>query len=460
MQKITLINFNTGLPVSLKAMGEDGERQKWLPVASLYLVGALEKKGFEVDFRDFQFLPVKKFYALESLANSMENSSDIIALSISADMLPFALLFCREIKKRFPGKKIILGGPGVKTIEERVIRKFPWIDVIVFGEAEKTLPELLDSILKGKGLKKIKGIAFRSEEKTFITPVRKPLTELDELPFPAYHKVNLKEYNLVSIITSRGCSFKCAFCTHSCENSPVRYRSIEEVVREIDFLASEFGCNKIKVLDDNFAFNKKRVKEFCSEIKKMNREIGFEISATPSCLDEDLMKELSEAGIKKVIFGIESASNKILERINKPFTAEQAQKSIKESINYFDSTILSFMWGFPFETVKEFRKTLLLYSYYDQLLSERIDAGLGLLIPLPESMLFKQFRHSLRFSEELSWNGLLSLRDSKKHLNPEMRKKIISMINSSPEIFSPFYYYHHKGIEEKNAILRESAEII
>jgi len=459
MADITLINFNTGLNLSLGEVGTGSNRCKYLPVGSLYLVSSLEEKGFEVDFRDYQFLPPEKFYDIESLASSLKSSSDILGVSVSTDMLPFAMLFFKEIKERFPEKRIIIGGPGVKAIEEKLMKEFPWVDVLVFGDGEQTITELLDSMIKEKDLKKVEGISFRSKKGIFFTPPRKTLSDLDKLLYPDYHKIKLKDYDLKSIITARGCCFRCAFCNHSLDHTPVRYRSIDNVMKEIELLASEFGCTELKILDDNFAFNKKRARLFCTELKKLKVDLRLDISVTLSCLNENLMRELSSAGVTSILFGIESASNRILKRINKPFTLEQAEKAIKKSANYFDAIELSFIWGFPFETMQEFRKTLFYYIYYGGLFKEKNKTGLGMLIPLPESMLFKEFGNSIRFSEELSWNGLVSLNDSRDYMQLIPRKELISLIKTYPKIFSSFYYYPHRDIKKKNYLLKKNLEI-
>jgi len=120
---------------------ENIERELHVPLGPLYLTRALEDAGLEVDFRDYQLCPVKDPFDLNEFLDFMKDPSPVIGLSCMANLLPFTILAAKALKERYPDKKIILGGVGSKSVEDKILRRFPWIDIISRGEGELTGPE-------------------------------------------------------------------------------------------------------------------------------------------------------------------------------------------------------------------------------------------------------------------------------------------------------------------------------
>ncbi|MBW2086077.1 MAG: radical SAM protein [Deltaproteobacteria bacterium] len=172
-------------------------------------------------------------------------------------------------------------------------------------------------------------------------------------------------------------------------------------------------------------------------------------------MDKDLMREMVDHGCMQIRYGIESGSNKTLKRIKKGFTIERAYKTAKESVQYFPSVHASFIWGYPFESMSEFERTLDWVSTFE-------DAGVTVLLfeysPLPGSQLYKESEGKLKFSketysffvvtghEEISEDGF----DAKPQSNP-----VYQLIKKHPQIFSGFYKYENTASYWKNERLEQ-----
>ena len=139
---ITIVNLN----MLFVRYGEKVERELHVPLGCLYLTRALENTGFSVDFRDYQTCETDDLFNIETFLAFLENPAPVIGLACMANLMPFTILAAKALKARHPDKTIVLGGVGPKAIEEKVLSRFPWIDVIARGEGEITGPELLKAL--------------------------------------------------------------------------------------------------------------------------------------------------------------------------------------------------------------------------------------------------------------------------------------------------------------------------
>ena len=163
---ITLINLN----MLFMRYGEEIERELHVPLGPLYLVRALENAKFQVDFRDYQCVDSEEPFERQTFLDfvSQPEPADVIGVSCMANLLPFTILALKAVKEKYPNKTLVLGGVGSKSVEEKILRRFPWIDLICRGEAERTGPELLKllkSRSKTKNFEKIEGISFRNRNR-------------------------------------------------------------------------------------------------------------------------------------------------------------------------------------------------------------------------------------------------------------------------------------------------------
>ena len=241
------------------------------PLGVCYVAAAFEVAGAEVCIFDFL---VSEYSQNRLKAWMDEFSPDVVgATSVTMNFPQAAQILC-EAKKISPSVVTVMGGPHVSFDFHKGLHQYPGIDIMVIGEGEATIQELIPSIRDRRNWHGIKGIAFLENGDTVYTGPRQFIQDLDTLPMPARHLIPLSRYQAlgfpVSIITSRGCPNRCIFCQgRHMVGAKVRYRSVSRICDEIEGILKH-GFTRLNIADDFFTFDYKRVKAFCTEIKNRN----------------------------------------------------------------------------------------------------------------------------------------------------------------------------------------------
>jgi len=335
------------------------------PISLLYIVSILEKEfGFTVDFHDL---------SVDPLLTPVENSyTCLIITSTPLDRWETPYLDYHDciktidsIKTTYHGMRVILTGAHGTITPDLLFQQSPYIDIIVRGEPEDTIRD----IFNGQPLHTVKGISYRANSEITHNPLRDNHVDLDSLPMPAYHKIDIHkyEYNDSEILpkpftimeTSRGCPHACVFCNKSMHGNRYRYRHAKNVVDEIQYLQDNFAIRSIYFQDLEFALVRKKVADFCSELKERNIELNWACAARCSDIDEDLIIQMRDSGCRRISFGLESLSNSILTVIKKKETVSGIRKARslcqKYGIDFNPFTLV----GFPGETTKTIRESLI-----------------------------------------------------------------------------------------------------
>ena len=311
---ITIINLNMLLIRYVDAL----ERELHVPLGPLYLAAALEKAGLAVDFRDYQVSEAEEPMLPESVADFCTEPARVIALSCMANLLPFTILAARELRQRFPDHTIILGGVGPKAVEKQILERFDWIDLIAQGEGELSGVDLVRALSRGEALDGVPGIFFRRNGVVVENPPPERIEDLEAIGLPALEKLDYKLYAGHNIITSRGCPYECTFCSVA----PVwgrkpHFRTPEGIVEEMRLLHEKHGVDLFLFQDEFFVSSKERVHEFCAALKAAKLPVRWKAFARVNLADREVMKAMADSGCIEIRFGIESGSNRILERTNR-----------------------------------------------------------------------------------------------------------------------------------------------
>lgn len=419
--------------------------QRFDPLGPLYLTSVLEGNGYHVDFRDYQTNNFHNPYSVKNILGFLHDSSDVLGIGCYFSLLPLVLLSVAELKKENPDKTIVLGGPGPTAVSEEIMKNFPQVDIIVRGEAEETIVELMDTLGKNGDLAEVSGITYRKGDEIQANPARKRIKNLDLIPFPAYDRINFSDYALTGVMSSRGCPYHCTFC----EVAPLwdrrnTARSVGNLIDELRLLHDKYKIDYFYFNDDLFTLNRKRVIEFCKALKGEGLDFEWCCLARVDLVDDELMREMSLAGCTGIQYGVESGSDSILKRIGKGFTAGLALDAMSKSVKHFGRVVSTYIWGFPFETLEDFYQTTFLMARAAQLGSQ---VKLLLLSPTPLSKLYLEYRDTIRFSEDLCpdmvWRGFP---------NWEQREAL-KMIRDYPNVFPDFYCYHSDNLVIKRDIL-------
>ena len=331
-----------------------------------YLAGVLEK------FDDVNVFDIIDGNFSENYNQSVINAvkklnPDLVGFSAFTPFANPALAAAKEVKKINPDILVILGGPHA-VLAEVTMRKCPELDVIVYDEGEGQIEE----IVSGKPLNEVAGIFIRKEGKILPTAARPYISEMDTLPYPAYHKLpnfpdgyhphppksTGKKWS--SIMWSRGCPFFCNYCNR--ENSfglKFRNQSPEYVVNHIKFLHSEYGIEELTFYDDVMTLNRKATIKLMESMTPAN--LGFNLSwdaeTRVDLVDQELLFAMKKGGCRMISYGIEHGEF-IHEIKGGTATLEQAEKAVKWTHKAKIDTVGYFMIGLPKETPKTVRKTI------------------------------------------------------------------------------------------------------
>ena len=428
---ITLVNFILNTP------------RLWLPMAAVVLTASLRKKGFRVDFRDFQIETPNNFIDIDALEASLENASNIVAFSCYSHALPYVILLSQRLKKKNPRNKIILGGIGASIIAKEILDAFNFIDAIAIGDGQDSLPEFVECIQnKGEDFSHIAGIAWHNGDQTILNPTREIGEIVANNLIPVLEDMPLEPYGVAPIVTGRGCPFKCGFCSARLMDPVYRKRDLEEIKEEISFLNSRENCpENIYLLDEAFITDKDRIHDFLEfSGQDRFRQRHFSCYGRLDRVEEGLMQNMTRNHFSSILYGFESGSNRILQKIAKGFTVEKALENVRLSKKYFQVVTASFVYGYPFETKDDFLETL-----YCRWLLHNMDVNIhfNLLSPLPGTAFYKEYGHNLAFSENIiSKLCAPYIANNRKNL-----RTIIDLIKTYPHIFPNYYHFKTEAVE-------------
>jgi radical SAM superfamily enzyme YgiQ (UPF0313 family) len=350
-----------------------GKRRKnllsatWPPLGILYLATILQERGVDVSVLD---QPAKGYTIEETVKWVEKEDPDILGFTTFSSSGRTATLLCREVMKIKPSIINVLGGYYATFNANRVLKKYASVNIIVRGEGENTVVDLVHTLKKGGDLKKVLGITFREGNTVVSTPDRPLIKDLDTIPFPdrslldvEYHstiagaKIAVKKFT--SLLFSRGCIHGCTFCsTQKFCNHRWRQRSINKTVEELQYLTSQ-GYKQFIFVDDSFTLNQKRVIQLCKTMRREKLDVEWFCEGRVDSCSYEMFKEASKAGCKVIYFGVESANQRILDYYNKKITPQQSENAIKTARKAgMDIIVGSFILGAPDETREEIQNTL------------------------------------------------------------------------------------------------------
>lgn len=397
-------------------------RDKDIPIGLLYLASILQKHKHKVELidvnNDFLSLEHKnqkvdsaKYFSTEFINRVNSFKPDLIGIGcLFSGRFKNALLISRIIKKHYPNVPIVLGGIHPTTFPRQILNDYSYIDYIIIGEGEYSLIKLIKAHFNDKDLlKTVDGIAFRENKRIFINEKKSFIENPDDLPFPAYNILNLKDYyfnttrwhnpkNLpvnitLPIISSRACPYRCTFCSmHMVHGRKFRPRSPKNVVDEIEHLYNRYNHRYFSFMDDNLTLDKKRTLDICNEIVDRGLNIQFD---TPNgvrinTLDKEVMDALIRAGLIRLCVAPESGSDFIRNKIiHKGLSTKEIYDFFDIVKDYKDLYIKAFfVIGFPEETKETLNET---YEMIKRISVRQI--SIFNVIPFPGTALFEQCKN-------------------------------------------------------------------
>ncbi|MBU1727278.1 MAG: radical SAM protein [Candidatus Omnitrophica bacterium] len=362
------------------------EKSRYRPVLNAgigYVAEALNKAGIDYKYLDMGFFDSQN--KLQTLLKGYR--PDLVGISMLTFRYKNHYELARHIKEISPDSMIAVGGAHSSLFGAKVLEGCSSIDIVFKGEGEGAFVDLC----RGKGPQQIRGLVYREGNVLKDTGGPEAINVLDSLNFPTYQGFPLddyidKEFNILPIISSRGCPYKCSYCpVHQSMGRDFRMRSPKSIAQEIEYWHKR-GYYRFSISDDNFTFDRMRVVKICEEINKRNLR-GLKLSCDNGVradrVDYDLLKLMKDSGFWRIAYGIEAGNDRVLSYIDKGLNLAVAEKAIKDACELGFTVRLFFLIGSPTETWKDFEDSLRLAKKYPV-----FDASFYNLIPYPGTELF------------------------------------------------------------------------
>ncbi len=373
------------------------------PMAFAYLGRIAKEEGFEVLIEN-----------LNAQYNT-KNTGDIIELIKKEKPLVVGIsIFTNYARDSYELMKkikpycnlLIAGGPHITIYPEEAIEQ--GADVSFVGEAEATFANFLKAIVSKKKLSKIKGIVYKEKGKIKKNTLAEPI-DLDKLPFPDkevfrksdYIKIKEEINNFGGILSSRGCPGRCTYCFHSLFGRCFRYRSAENIFKEIKYLNEKYGINHINFIDDAFTINKKRLIELCEMLIEAKLPLEWVCATRIDFLDREIIFKMSKAGCVMISLGVESCIPETLIKMGKTTNPEWYIKQSEDVLKWcYEAKIragVNILTGFPWDKAEDIRKI----QRYVKKISKYVTQDFcgGVLQPMPATEVYEKYAKEYGFEK-------------------------------------------------------------
>jgi radical SAM superfamily enzyme YgiQ (UPF0313 family) len=335
-----------------------------VPLPFIYIAPYLLKEGFKVDMLDL------RISSLSELKHVLQRDKPLIAgISIMPGSALLPAIKLNKLIKRNSQDTMIVWGGSFPSLHYEFCLGIPGVDLVVCGDGEVTLTEVASVRRNGSkavDLKSVRGIAFKGENGVITTARQEPIN-LDDNPIGAWQLVDkyidfyLGPARFIAINTARGCPFKCSFCYNNLlykSFKRYRFKSIQAVMQEVEYLVERYDLKRIQFLDDDFLGYKKRGMELVSALHGRYPDIKYHIAARVSeLLNENTVSYLAETGCYSAFIGAETGTQKQLEDIQKGCSTNDTLEAGKLCAKHGIKTVYSFTCGYPGESVKDLYAT-------------------------------------------------------------------------------------------------------
>lgn len=323
-----------------------------------YIAAMLEKNNIQVgvidDFAD-------KIGVDGIIKKIKEYNPDVVGISCLTPSAPSSFALAKEIKRNFSDILMVFGNCHASLFADEILKN-NIADVVVRGEGEYAFLELVKRYEDKKSFSGLEGVSFKENGVIMHNKPAEPIKNLDELPFPAWHLFPYKKYGLlppvtirkpiVTMMCSRGCPYRCSFCSLGSMKNIYRKRSAKNIADEIEHDIEYYNVKQIGFVDAIFPLTKEQGIEICDEIisRGLNKKIVWTTETRVDRVDRELLEKMKEAGCRRILYGIESGVQKLLDTVQKNLTLEDIRRGVRYAREAGVQTVGFFMLGLPGET--------------------------------------------------------------------------------------------------------------
>ena len=332
------------------------------PMGILYLASHLRARGFEVEVFD------TTFSSWPELQKQLATGAPAV-LGIYANLMTRGNVIRILSAAKEEGWKTVVGGPEPGAYVEEYLGA--GADVVVIGEGEVTLEELLPALREGAGecLSQVNGIAFlQADGQIKRTPPRAQIADLDAQPWPSRESISIERYletwrqhhgaGSVSMITARGCPYECQWCSHEVYGKTHRRRKAASVVDELEWILTRYNPDMLWFADDVFTIHHGWLAQFAAEMKRRGLSIPFECISRADRINERVADLLAEMNCFRIWIGSESGSQRVLDAMRRGVTKEQVQNAVRMCKARGIQTGMFLMWGYEGEEWEDIKATI------------------------------------------------------------------------------------------------------
>ena len=414
-------------------------------LGALIVATVLHEHGHEVNILE---VPEESCGSIRTVVDFLSSEIrhggyEVVAISTRCDTYPFAIILSKELKKNDEHITIILGGPQASLTYKATLCAFPQVDIIVIGEGEITIPELIEALETGSRLHDVHGIAYRIGEKIVINKPRELLcdgfhSEPNYTLLPPSILADLGTRCFVQVEAGRGCTGKCAFCCTSVMWSR-KYRLVSEksIAHNLKYLNRNFSISRFSLAHDNLLTNRNKALSFLDFLCHENtpRYFTWNCSARLDTLSEEILTKLEESGCTQIFIGIETGSQRMQEIYDKNLHLDTLENKLYLLKRHNIKPTFSFVIGHPLEEEKDIEQTFRVIESILQIMEETV-IQLHKLSPHSGSRLFFEYADDIIFeSTNVSDQSMF------KYLDTES----IDLIQEHKDIFSSFYSFPLRG---------------
>ena len=336
------------------------------PLGLLYLAAYLRERqqGVEVAVLDSPATSLD----MDGFARELgKHRPDIVGITVYTTTFVAAMEAARKVKEAFPAALVVVGGPHASVRPEECLES-PHVDVAVLGEGEETLRRIVACRAAGGDLASVPKIVYKRDGQAVATPVEPEVPDLDALPPPARDLVEMSRYRpahgtfrrlpATNMITSRGCPFRCYFCSKAVSGSHYRAQSAKKTVDELEGLARDYGIREVIFNDDVFTLDAKRVEAICDLLLERGLDVTWSCSTRVNLVKPHLLARMKKAGCISIGYGIEAGDPALLEKVHKGFDLATARDALRWTHEAGIESRAFYMLGFPGETRATIQRTL------------------------------------------------------------------------------------------------------
>ncbi len=330
------------------------------PLGVLYISSHLKARGFEVEVMDTTFLGVDAF-----AGRLAESRPPVVGIYVNMMTRRNALGMIRTAAEH--GATVVVGGPDPANYPERYLER--GVDVVVIGEGERTVEELLRRFARGGGgLEEVEGIVFRDESGRIVhTPPRPYIEDLSAQPFPDRAAIDIPRYvetwrehhgrGPVSLITARGCPYRCNWCSHAVYGYSHRRRSAENVADEVELILETYRPDALWYADDVFTIHFRWFREYAAELERRGIRVPFETITREDRLNEEIVRTLADMGAYRIWVGAESGSQRVLDAMERRTDASRVSEVVRLLQRHGIEAGMFVMLGYEGEEIGDLEET-------------------------------------------------------------------------------------------------------